>query len=170
MHAKSLSRVWFFETLWTVAPLLCPWDSLGKNTGMGCHFLLLNFCIFIVNSWLCYLFLLLFGHCFYEDYWFLYVKVAPCYVSEFAYCFSSFSVLILLELQSTLENESHFTSCFPVPMSVCECVCVYVYLCVSVCVCVQLHLMMLPTGLSSRGNGDGWSRFWLWRQCLSAPH
>ena len=20
--------------------LLCPWDSLGKNTGMGCHFLL----------------------------------------------------------------------------------------------------------------------------------
>ena len=21
--------------------LLCPWDSLGKNTGVGCHFLLL---------------------------------------------------------------------------------------------------------------------------------
>jgi len=20
--------------------LLCPWDSLGKNTGVGCHFLL----------------------------------------------------------------------------------------------------------------------------------
>ena len=28
-------------TLWTVAArLLCPWDSLGKNTGVGCHFLL----------------------------------------------------------------------------------------------------------------------------------
>ena len=27
-------------TLWTVARLLCPWDSLGKNTGVGCHFLL----------------------------------------------------------------------------------------------------------------------------------
>ena len=22
------------------AKLLCPWDSLGKNTGVGCHFLL----------------------------------------------------------------------------------------------------------------------------------
>ena len=28
-------------TLWTVAArLLRPWDSLGKNTGVGCHFLL----------------------------------------------------------------------------------------------------------------------------------
>ena len=27
-------------TLWTVAPrVLCPWDSAGKNTGVGCHFL-----------------------------------------------------------------------------------------------------------------------------------
>ena len=25
--------------LWP-AMLLCPWDSLGKNTGVGCHFLL----------------------------------------------------------------------------------------------------------------------------------
>ena len=26
----------------TVEPtgLLCPWDSIGKNTGVGCHFLL----------------------------------------------------------------------------------------------------------------------------------
>ena len=36
--------VWFFVTLWTVAPpaprLLCPWDRPGKNTGMACHFLL----------------------------------------------------------------------------------------------------------------------------------
>ena len=35
------SHVWLFETPWTVASrLLCPWDSPGKNTGVGCHFLL----------------------------------------------------------------------------------------------------------------------------------
>ena len=29
------------STPWTVAArLLCPWDSPGKNTGVGCHFLL----------------------------------------------------------------------------------------------------------------------------------
>ena len=47
---KSLSRVRLFATLWTVAyqaplsmgfsRLLCPWDFPGKNTGVGCHFLL----------------------------------------------------------------------------------------------------------------------------------
>ena len=25
---------------WSPTRLLCPWDSLGKNTGVGCHFLL----------------------------------------------------------------------------------------------------------------------------------
>ena len=28
------------ETPMEPARLLCPWDSLGKNTGVGCHFLL----------------------------------------------------------------------------------------------------------------------------------
>ena len=39
---KSLSRVWLFATPWTVATrLLCPWNSPGKNTGVGCcHFFL----------------------------------------------------------------------------------------------------------------------------------
>ena len=38
---KSLSRVQLFATPWTVAhQALCPWDSPGKNTGVGCHFLL----------------------------------------------------------------------------------------------------------------------------------
>ena len=32
------SRVQLFATLWTVA--LCPWDSPGKNTGVGCRALL----------------------------------------------------------------------------------------------------------------------------------
>ena len=31
-------------TPWTLAArLLCPWNSPGKNTGIGCHFLLQNF-------------------------------------------------------------------------------------------------------------------------------
>ena len=38
---KLLSLVQLFETPWTVAyQLLCSWDFPGKNTGMGCHFLL----------------------------------------------------------------------------------------------------------------------------------
>ena len=37
-----LSCVQLFEIPWTVQPamLLCPWDSPGKNTGVGYHFLL----------------------------------------------------------------------------------------------------------------------------------
>ena len=36
-----LSRVRLFATPWTVATrLLCPWDSPGKNTGVGGHSLL----------------------------------------------------------------------------------------------------------------------------------
>ena len=35
------SCVWLCATLQTVAHLVCcPWDFPGKNTGMGCHFLL----------------------------------------------------------------------------------------------------------------------------------
>ena len=38
---SRFSHVRFFETPWTIAPrLLCPWDSPGKKTGVGCHFLL----------------------------------------------------------------------------------------------------------------------------------
>ena len=50
MHACVVSPVQFFVTLQTIAcqiplsmgfsRLLCPWNSPGKNTGMGCHFLL----------------------------------------------------------------------------------------------------------------------------------
>ena len=41
MCAQSLSRVRLFAIhgLWPVR-LLCPWDSPGKNTGVGCRFLL----------------------------------------------------------------------------------------------------------------------------------
>ena len=36
---NHFSCVWFCATLWT-ARLLCPWDSTGKNMGVGCHALL----------------------------------------------------------------------------------------------------------------------------------
>ena len=43
MKVKSLSHVRLFVTPWTVATrLLRPWDSPGKNIGVGCHFLLPN--------------------------------------------------------------------------------------------------------------------------------
>ena len=37
---KLLSRVRLFATPWTVAHQASPWDSPGKNPGVGCHFLL----------------------------------------------------------------------------------------------------------------------------------
>ena len=39
MHAQLLSHVWLFATPWP-AKLLCPWNFPGKNSGVGCHFLL----------------------------------------------------------------------------------------------------------------------------------
>ena len=42
--AWSLSRVWLLGTPWTVARLLCPWNFPGKNTRVGCHFLLQGIC------------------------------------------------------------------------------------------------------------------------------
>ena len=42
---SHFSPAQFFATLWTVAhlsigQLFCPWDSLGKNTGVDCYALL----------------------------------------------------------------------------------------------------------------------------------
>ena len=37
---NCFSRVWVFATLWTPTRLLCPWDSPGKNTEVGCIALL----------------------------------------------------------------------------------------------------------------------------------
>ena len=63
LHMCVLSRfshVWLFVTIWTIAcqtPL--SMDSLGKNTGVGCHFLLQgifltqgsNSCLFCLLHW-----------------------------------------------------------------------------------------------------------------------
>ena len=39
--ASRFSSVWLFVNYeWHPAHLLCPWDSPGKNTGLGSHFLL----------------------------------------------------------------------------------------------------------------------------------
>ena len=40
VKVKSFSRVRIFATPWTPTRLLPPWDSSGKSTGVGCHFLL----------------------------------------------------------------------------------------------------------------------------------
>ena len=42
VKVKSLNRAGLFATLWTIAgtKLLRSWDSPGKSTGVGCHFLL----------------------------------------------------------------------------------------------------------------------------------
>ena len=37
---QSFSRVQLFESLWTIAPEAPLWNSSGKNTRVGCHFLL----------------------------------------------------------------------------------------------------------------------------------
>ena len=37
---SSFSRVRLCNLRWQPTRLACPWDSPGKNTGMGCHFLL----------------------------------------------------------------------------------------------------------------------------------
>ena len=42
---SCFSRVRLFVTPWTIAHrLLCPWDSPGKNIGVGCHALLQGIC------------------------------------------------------------------------------------------------------------------------------
>ena len=48
--AQLLSRVQLFAVPWTVAHQApCLWDSPGKNTGMGCHFLLHIYQVFSTN-------------------------------------------------------------------------------------------------------------------------
>ena len=51
-HVCLFSCVWLFVTTWLQpARLLCPWDFPGKNTGVGCHFLLQG--IFLTRYWTC---------------------------------------------------------------------------------------------------------------------
>ena len=51
---KSLSQVQLLSTPWTLArQLVCPWDSPGKNTGVGSHSLLQG--IFLTQGWNPYL-------------------------------------------------------------------------------------------------------------------
>ena len=46
----SFSLAQFFATPGAVAcQVLCPWDSTGENTGVGCHFLLQG--VFLTQGW-----------------------------------------------------------------------------------------------------------------------
>ena len=56
-----VASLWLHE-LWP-ARLLCPWDSPGKNTGVGCHFLLQE--IFLTQELNPHLLHLLFGSLFF---------------------------------------------------------------------------------------------------------
>ena len=47
---SHINHVWLVAILWIVA-LLRPWDSPGKNTGVGCHFLL-HFALYSSPFWL----------------------------------------------------------------------------------------------------------------------
>ena len=47
VHSAAAAAAKTLQSCWTLRPhrrqptrLPCPWDSLGKNTGVGCHFLL----------------------------------------------------------------------------------------------------------------------------------
>ena len=45
MCAKSIqSCLILWDSVYQPARLLCPWDRTGKNTGVGCHTLLLGIC------------------------------------------------------------------------------------------------------------------------------
>ena len=46
---SHFSWVWLFATLWTIACQTPLWDSLGKNTGVGCHSFLQG--IFLTQGW-----------------------------------------------------------------------------------------------------------------------
>ena len=48
VYAQLLSHVWLFVATWTQR-LLCPWDFPGKNTGVGCYFVLQG--IFPMQGW-----------------------------------------------------------------------------------------------------------------------
>ena len=53
-HSSSGRQCWFSRSVVSdscgprglyPSRLLCPWDSPGKNTGLGCHFLLQGICL-----------------------------------------------------------------------------------------------------------------------------
>ena len=95
MHVSCFSRVQLFATLWTV---LCAWDSPGKNTGVGCYFLLQGiFSIAGLNPRLLHWQVdsLLLSHQGSPIYVYVYVYVYVCiYVYVYIYVFSDFFSLI----------------------------------------------------------------------------
>ena len=50
-HQASLSMGFSRQEYWKPARLLCPWDSPGKNTVVGCHFLLQRIFLTQKSNW-----------------------------------------------------------------------------------------------------------------------
>ena len=48
VHVRQIASV-ISDALRPYGPLLCPWDSPGKNTGVGCRALLQG--IFVTQGW-----------------------------------------------------------------------------------------------------------------------
>ena len=74
---SCFSCVQLFETLW-ITIHLCPWDSPGKNTGVGCHFLHQGIFPIQGSNLRCLLWPLLHGRILYRWAGFQYLHVWGC--------------------------------------------------------------------------------------------
>ena len=92
--------------------LICPWDFPGKNTGVGCHFLLQG--IFPTQEWnahhFCILYLVQPGKPHYQLLLHIY-KMADLHLTYFVF---SLSLLLKWDLEITGLNAFHFLLFFKV--------------------------------------------------------
>ena len=78
VKVKLPSCVWLFETHGLQPTrLLCPWDSPGKSTGVGCHCLLLCGVYFFLNKSTSYLPLCLSLNSFCDETWRTWASLSP---------------------------------------------------------------------------------------------
>ena len=61
--ACMLSCVWLFVTPWYSTRLLYPWNIPGKDTGVGCHFLLQGIFLTQELNWVSYIGKQILYHC-----------------------------------------------------------------------------------------------------------
>ena len=114
------SRVQLFVNLWTAASrFFCPWDSPGKNTGVGCHFLLQE----IVPTQRMNLCLLQLLHC--RQFLYHWAMRKP-YTHTHIHTHTCLYVCI----------------CVCICICVCMCICIYktfIHTCAHMCVCIHMH-------------------------------
>ena len=88
---------------WQPTRFLCPWDSPGKNTGVGCHFLLQ----FIILSNCSFFFLICINSSFRFFIWVVWLM----YTCQFLLSLASWSSVIILSLEaqdSTLTTKQEY--------------------------------------------------------------